>query len=163
MSVGSLLIAELGKEVMEYRLSEIELVYKHTVPINLQPRILKSEDAYNAFLSYWDQGKIEFIEQFKILLLNRANRVLGIVEISSGTTNATLVDVKMVFVSAMKANAHSIILCHNHPSGNMEPSKPDIQLTDKMKKIGELLEIKVVDHLIISPNDYYSFSDNGYI
>ena len=96
-----------------------------------------------------------------MLLLNRANKVLGIVEISKGGTAGTVVDPKIVFAAAIKTNCSAIILAHNHPSGNLRPSDQDIRLTRKLKECGNLLEINVWDHLIITREGYLSFADEG--
>jgi len=89
------------------------------------------------------------IEQFKVILLNRANKVLGIFDVSTGGSTATVAEPKIIFVAAIKANACGIIVAHNHPSGNLSASHSDIQLTRKLKDGGKLLEIPVVDHLMI--------------
>jgi len=107
-----------------------------------------------------------FIEEFKILLLNRANRVIGCYEVSSGGTCGTVADPKVIFAVALKCCATSIILAHNHPSGNLKPSQADILLSQKLKAGGRLLEIEVLDHIILSPEinsdkPYYSFADEG--
>jgi DNA repair protein RadC len=109
------------------------------------------------------KDKVEFIEQFKIMLLNRANKVLGIVEITSGTSTATIVDPKLIFAAALKANACSIIAAHNHPSGNRIPSQADIHLTKKLIDGGKLLEIQILDHIIVTTEGYYSFADEGLV
>ncbi|MBL7773425.1 MAG: JAB domain-containing protein [Chitinophagaceae bacterium] len=156
-------ISELGKEAMEFKISEIELINKSNVSTKLAPIVLTSLEVYDVLYEHWDKGKIEFIEQFKIVLLNKANRIIGIMEVSSGGTSSTIVDTKLVFVSALKANAHAIILAHNHPSGVVKPSEHDNRLTRKMREIGTLLEIRVLDHLIISNDGYFSYSDEGLI
>lgn len=154
-------ISELGKEAMEFKISEIELVYKTKSSKRLCTTIKTSHDAYQVFMRYWDSGKIEFIEQFKVLLLNLANQVLGIMEVSSGGTSSSVVDSKLIFVSALKANANSIIIAYNHPSGSIELSNRDKQLTERLFQIGVLLELKLLDHLVITEEDYFSFADNG--
>ena len=95
------------------------------------------------------------------MLLNRANKVLGIYPVSKGGVSGTLVDPKLIFSVALKCNASSIILAHNHPSGNLFPSENDKELTQKLKSAGNFLDIKVLDHLIITPEGYFSFADEG--
>ena len=97
------------------------------------------------------------------MLLNRANKVLGFSKISSGGTSGTLVDVKIIFQIALKSNASSIILGHNHPSGNLKPSDADIRITRTIKEAGKMMEIPLVDHLILTDENYYSFADEGMI
>ena len=100
-------------------------------------------------------------EEFWVLLLNRSNTVIRKERISLGGVSGTVVDPKIVFKSALEYLACAIILCHNHPSGNLKPSEEDIRLTKKMKEAGSLLEIPVLDHIIISNEGYYSFADEG--
>ncbi|WP_163397458.1 JAB domain-containing protein [Flavobacterium fluviatile] len=141
--------------------SEIELVYKTKVKASQRPQIKSSNEASTLLRSSWDEGKIEYFEQFKILLLNHSLKVLGLYEMSSGGITGTVVDLRMIFSAALKANATSIMIAHNHPSGNLNPSEADKHLTRKIKQAGELLEIKLVDHLIITAESYYSFMDDG--
>lgn len=100
-------------------------------------------------------------EEFWILFLNRANHVIGKNQVSSGGMTGTVVDPKMIFKAALDAKAVSIILCHNHPSGNVKPSQQDTDLTKKILAAGKLLEISVLDHVIVSQGAYYSFADEG--
>jgi DNA repair protein RadC len=100
-------------------------------------------------------------EEFKILLLNRANEVLGIYPLSKGGITGTVVDQRLIFAVALKCNATGIILCHNHPSGKLLPSEADITLTKSICKCADLLEINLLDHLIITKNGFYSFSNEG--
>ena len=144
-----------------YAVAEIRLTYKSDVKPSQRPKINGSKDAYNVFLENWDDSKIEFVEQFKVLLLNRANKALGVFEVSSGSSTGTIADPKLIFAAAIKANACGIILVHNHPSGNLQPSQADIDLTKKVKDGGKLLEIQVVDHLIITREGFYSFVNEG--
>ncbi len=141
--------------------AEVELIYKSKVKASHRPLITSSKSAYEILLKAWDENKIEFVEQFKVLLLNRANKVLGVYEVSSGGVTGTVADPKLIFVAALKANASSLIIAHNHPSGNLKPSRQDEELTAKIKQAGEFLDIKVLDHLIVTPEAYYSFADEG--
>ncbi len=100
-------------------------------------------------------------EEFWILLLNKANKVIKYECISEGGISGTVADPKRIFKIALENNASSLILCHNHPSGNLKPSDADIKLTKKVKEAGLFLEILVVDHLIIGDEKYYSFADEG--
>lgn len=100
-------------------------------------------------------------EDFWIILLNRANALIKKVQVSSGGISGTVADPKIIFKAALEQSASSIILIHNHPSGNLKPSKADIDLTKKMKNGGNFLEIPVLDHLIFSDEGYLSFADEG--
>jgi len=146
-----------------YEVAEIQLTYISDIKPSERPRISGSRDAYNVLLDNWDKSKIEFIEQFKVMLLNRANKVLGIFEVSSGSSTGTVADPKLIFAVAIKANACGIILAHNHPSGNLKPSQSDIDLTKKTKEGGKLLEIQVLDHIIVTSEGYCSFADEGLV
>jgi len=100
-------------------------------------------------------------EEFWILLLNRNNRIIGEKQISLGGVSGTVVDPKIIFKIALENFASAIILSHNHPSGNLKPSKQDIAITNKLIVAGNAIEIKVLDHLIISQKGYFSFADEG--
>jgi DNA repair protein RadC len=143
------------------KVSELEIVYKPKMRPSERPQVKVSQDAYKLFLGSWNLGKIELLEQFKVMALNHANRVLGICEISSGAISATLVDPKLVFGMLLKAGATSAIICHCHPSGNLKPSNSDVEMTHKICEGGKLLDIKILDHLIITLDSYYSFADSG--
>ena len=154
---------ENTNEKRQYQVAEIQLTYKSDVKPSLRPKISGSKDAYNILVENWDSSKIEFVEQFKVMLLNRANKVLGIFEVSSGGSTGTVADPKLIFAAAIKTNACGIILAHNHPSGNLQPSQADTELTRKMKEGGKLLEIPVLDHVIVTIEGYFSFADEGLI
>src|SRR6266540_5285092 len=96
----------------QYQVAEVELVYRSKVKASARPRVLTSRDVYEIFKQSWDENKIDFIEQFKIMLLNRSNRVLAIYEVSTGGITGTVADPRVIFTAALKANAVSIALCH---------------------------------------------------
>lgn len=100
-------------------------------------------------------------EEFWILYLNNSNKVLRKMQLSKGGITGTLVDVRLTYKNALELGATSVILAHNHPSGTLKPSQPDINLTKKLKTAGKSLDIKVLDHLIITQNAYFSFADEG--
>ncbi|WP_348800110.1 JAB domain-containing protein [Flavobacterium adhaerens] len=141
--------------------SEIELIYKTKVKASERPQIKCSRDAYKLVLSTWDSNKIEFFEQFKVLLLNQANKALGIYELSSGGITGTVADLRLIFAAALKANATALMIIHNHPSGQLKYSEADNCITKKVKEAGKLLDIALLDSLIITPESYYSFADEG--
>ena len=150
-------------EMASFPIQELQLVYKQKFKPSDRPKITTSEEAFRVFLSTWNLGTIGFIEEFKILLLNRANRVIGCYDVSTGGICGTIVDPRVVFAAALKSCAVGIILAHNHPSGNLIPSEADLQLTRKLKEGGLLLDIAVLDHLILSGESYLSFTDEGYL
>lgn len=142
---------------------QIKLTYTTGSPINSFVKICSSKDCADALRESWDADKIEFIEQFKILLLNRGNRLLGIYEVSTGGITGTVVDIKLILSAALLSCASGIILAHNHPSGNLQPSAEDKIATKKIKEAARLMDIEVLDHLIITADGFYSFVDDGEI
>ena len=146
-----------------YQVAEIQLTYKSHVKPSLRPKINCSKDAYNVLLENWDGSQIELLEQFKVMLLNRANKVLGLFEVSTGGVSGTVADPKIIFTAALKGGASGIIVAHNHPSGNLKASQSDIDLTRKLKEAGKLLEIQLLDHVIVTTEGYFSFADEGLI
>ena len=154
---------EINIEIIN-TVSEIDIVYKSKVKASLRPKILNSKDAHSIFLKYWDENKIELVEQFSVMFLNRANKVLGIYQMSTGGITGTIADIRLLFAAALKISAVSFLVCHNHPSSNISASKSDRELTEKIKRAGELLDIKLLDHIIINADvDYYSMADDGLI
>ena len=113
------------------KVAEVELVYKTKVKASERPLITTSKDCYETLLKVWDQNKIEFQEEFKVLLLNRANRVTGVYKASAGGITGTVADPRLILAAAIKSLSVSIILAHNHPSGNLKPSRTDEELTAK--------------------------------
>jgi DNA repair protein RadC len=102
-------------------------------------------------------------EEFWLLMLNRANRVLGRFKVSQGGLSGTVIDTRIILKKALDNLSSSIIVCHNHPSGNKQPSDADVKITEKLKKASEMLEIKFLDHVIIADKSYFSFADEGLI
>ena len=100
-------------------------------------------------------------EEFWVLYLNNSNKVIAKKQLSKGGITATMVDVRLLFKKAVELAIVGIIVCHNHPSGKIKPSKSDELLTQKIKEAGQTLDIKLLDHLIITQKDYFSFADNG--
>lgn len=143
--------------------AEIELIYRTKVKPSQRPVITTSNSAFELLLSVWEKDKIDLVEEFKVLFLNRANKVLGCYNVSTGGMTGTVADPRLIFMAAIKSAACSLILCHNHPSGSLKPSRADEELTQKIKGAGQFLDIKVLDHLIICSEGYYSFADEGLI
>ncbi|SMC94433.1 JAB domain-containing protein [Pedobacter nyackensis] len=144
-----------------FKVAEIEISYKPNYKPLERPKITTSEEAYAILIANWSMDKIEFLEEFKIILLNRRNRVLGLVNISQGGVSGTLADPKVIFAVALKSAASGCILAHNHPSGELKPGSNDINLTRKLREGARLLDIEVMDHLIVSKDGFYSFADEG--
>jgi DNA repair protein RadC len=143
-------------------LCEITISYRNKVRPSERRQISSSQQCAELLREIWSD-RIEYVEEFYAILLNRANRVLGWTKISSGGISGTVADPKVIFQSALKANASSIIIAHNHPSGNLQPSESDIRLTKKIKQAGSFLDLPLLDHLILTSEHYYSFADEGSI
>jgi DNA repair protein RadC len=149
------------KNLFLSHVAEVQLTYNTKVKSSDRPKILSSRDAEEILRNFWDYT-LEHIETTQLILLNRANRVLGITTPSKGGTTGCVIDVKVIFQYALKANASSIILAHNHPSGNLQASQADIKISKKVKEAGLLLDIKLLDHIILTPyNSYSSMADEG--
>lgn len=111
----------------------------------------------------FDADSFEWTEEFILLCLNRANKLIGYYKVSRGGQHGTVADPKVIFTTALNCGACGIIVAHNHPSGNPKPSSQDIEITRKLEEAGQLLDIKLIDHLILTPASYYSFTDEGMI
>lgn len=145
------------------RISEIQISYRPA--IGNKPIIVSALDAYLELIEFFPQDTIALQEKFVAMYLNRANRVLGVYELSTGGMTGTVADIRLVLSVALKVAATGIIIAHNHPSGNMKPSAADIELTKRIKEGAKILDIKLLDHLIVSPEcmKYYSFADEGLV
>ena len=146
-----------------HQVAEITISYKPTE--FRKPLITSSIDAYRELKDFFPEELIYLQEQFVVMYLNRANRIIGIYRLSIGGITGTVADPRLILGTALKVAATSIILSHNHPSGNMQPSKADELLTTKIKEGAKFMDIQLSDHIVISPIDgaYYSFADEGLI
>lgn len=144
-----------------FGVAEVQLIYKSKVPASQRRKISCSRDAKDLFKENWNSDTLEHCEEFKMLLLTRSNAVLGLMAVSKGGISGTVTDVRLILQAALKANASGIIVCHNHPSGNLHPSESDTKITQKIKEAVNIMDIQLLDHLILSAEDYYSFADNG--
>lgn len=149
---------------MENIVSEIELSYKSKVKNSERKQISKSTEAVNIFRSIEHyNNNMNLYECFYTMYLSRSNKVLSVMMISEGGTSGTVIDVKKILSPAILQNASGIILSHNHPSGNIQPSQTDKQITDKIKQASQLMDINILDHIIITDESFYSFADEGII
>lgn len=143
------------------KLAEIKVSYSTVIEDKI--KITGSDQIYSLALEHWDMNTIEFQEEAKMILLNRNNSVLGIYYLSKGGLASTILDIKIVLSVALKSNSSSIVLLHNHPSGNLNPSECDIRITKRIKAACELLDLKLLDHLILTKSGYFSFAREGLI
>ena len=148
-------------------MNNYSLVPEFTIKLNSKIKasqrvqVQSSKDSYLIFKEIFDADTIDWYESMIIIALNNRNKVLGSYKISSGSVTGTICDPRVVFQFALLSNASNIILAHNHPSGGLQPSKADIAITDKIKKAGEIMDIRLLDHIIITSEGYYSFADEG--
>ena len=131
--------------------------------ISKRRKICSSRCVYDVLMEVWNRDTIQLLEEFLVLFLDRKNGIIGYRVIGRGSNCATVVDSRLMFSIALSLSACSIIVSHNHPSGTMKPSGEDLKLTKKIKNAGDFLEIKLLDHLIVSDQSYYSFMDEGLI
>ena len=127
-----------------------------------QIKITNSKDSAD-FIRKFYSDDLEIFESFFLLLLNRNNTTIGYAKISQGGITGTVVDVKIVAKYVVDSLASAVVLCHNHPSGNLKPSNADKDITDKIKKVLTLMDTTVLDHIILTADSYFSFADEGLI
>lgn len=142
--------------------AELEVSYRPA--ISKKPVILSSLDAFTELIEFFPQETLALQEQFVVMYLNRGNRVIGVYPQSKGGITGTVADIRIILSVALKVLATGIMLAHNHPSNTLKPSQQDLDLTKKIAAACSYLDIRLIDHLIITPDrNYYSLSDEGYI
>jgi len=137
---------------------EIDVIYKRPA-ITSTEKVKCCDDIVQIFRNLITEEKIDHKEFFLVALLSQNNQVLGISRISMGSTSATCINIKEIFQLVIKTNSSAIILCHNHPSGNLNPSEHDIVITRKVKELCELCDISLLDHIILTTEGHCSFID----
>ena len=145
--------------LFEQQIAEVKISYSHIIKPSNQVKITGSRDIYMRIAPIWPD--IDYCETFAVVLLSRSNKILCINYISTGGISGTIVDVKKVMQAALNANSSCLLLVHNHPSGNLQASAPDISITKKIKKAAEFFDMQVLDHIIITSESYYSLADEG--
>ena len=141
---------------------EIEIYYKTTLKAAERPKIKSASDVFRIMSEIGEMSRnMEYKELFYALYMNTANDVLAVHKISEGTTKQTLVDIKFIMQGAILTNAASLIICHNHPSGNTNPSTEDKKLTQQIGLAAKLFNVQLLDSIIISVEDYFSFCEQG--
>ena len=152
------LLDGLGKVKSTDRPPKLRIVYSNK---NKELKKIKtSNDIYEILKEIWSK-QIETREEMLILLLNRSNQVLGHYMISMGGITGTYVDLRLIYAVALNSLSTSFVLAHNHPSGNLNPSQEDQNITRKIIEAGKIMDINLLDHVIMTNNGYYSFADNG--
>lgn len=149
---------------MKYYINKLTLkLTREPIPAGFDDQITSSSVTEKILRQIWDED-ILIRERFYVLLLNQRNNIIGYENISVGGVSSTTVDSKLIFSLAIKTLSSSVILAHNHPSGSTKPSEADIRLTKQVAKAAELLDMRVLDHVILTGSaNYYSFADNGLI
>ena len=149
----------LGK-IDKSRPPKLRIVYSRKQDIDDSVKIVSSRDAYKVFTNIWSK-QLNIREEMYVLYLNQKNAVLGYHILSMGGITGTVADKRLLFAVALSSLATSVIIAHNHPSGQINPSQSDIELTKEIKKTGEIMNITLLDHLIIGGDSYYSFADEA--
>lgn len=140
-----------------------------TISVSFDKKVKKSDlitvrnssDIADLLRQVFNKDTFDWTEEFVVLCLNRANKVMGFCKISSGGITGTVADPRVILTLALNCTATSLILAHNHPSGNLQPSRADEEITQKIKLAAGYLDIQVLDHIILSDEGYYSFRDEG--
>ncbi len=153
---------KVDEELWNKVVSEVQLTYKKSIIV---PRkITKSSDAADIFFELFPPETLHYCESFYALYLDRANAVVSYMVVGVGGISSVIVDPRKILSAALLSGASGIIIAHNHPSGNNQPSRADILLTEKLKKCCEIMEFKLLDHIIIlNTDEYFSMTDNGHI
>ncbi len=147
---------------LDEQIPEITITYKQMIPLASEVKINTWLCVVDLIKQTWDQNTIEVQEEFKVIYLNNRNIVKGIYTLSRGGLTGTIVDIRLIFAIALKSLSCQLIITHNHPSSACKPSQADIEITKKIKSAGELLDIKVVDHIIVTPHGtHFSFMNEG--
>lgn len=148
-------------DVPKMNIPEIKLRYVSSANKTFSEKITKSGDAEKIFRQIFGKDEIELREQVVVLYLNNANKVIGYYRHTTGGLTSSLIDTRLILATALKSLSTGIIICHNHPSGMLEPSQSDIKLTSNLKMAARQMEIQLLDHIIITKKSYYSFADQG--
>ena len=147
----------------EYKVTIPELSLKYKTSETKKIKITSPKDTYNYAKELFDADLIEYREEVIVIFCNRANNTTGFMKISSGGVAGSIVDNKMILSSALLAGSSNILLAHNHPSNNTEPSSSDKHITEKLKDAANLLDINLLDHVIVGSDSYFSFAEEGLI
>ena len=143
------------------RLAEIRAVYKSRTKAGERRPIRGPKDVEGYLRAIWNKGTLELVEEFVVVCLNGSHQAIGWVKVSSGGFNATAIDPRVIFAIALQTASTAIVVAHNHPSGNREPSEQDKEVTRRLKEAGRLLGIAVLDHVILTRESSFSFTENG--
>lgn len=143
----------------------VQLISSNTTKIKPEdkPKSDTPEAAYQILRKDWDNNTINLIEEFKLMSLDSQMKVNSISTLSKGGTDCTIVDLKILFATALLSKAHSVIIAHNHPSGSLKPSTQDIALTEKVREAGKIIDIPLRDHIIVTDDGYCSLNEADFV
>jgi DNA repair protein RadC len=148
-------------KIYKTNLPQITLKLKKGEELNC--KIKESKDAVDLFRKVWDNDSLLIYESMICVFLNRQNNTIGWYKVSQGGLNGTIIDNRLILAIALNCLASGILMCHNHPSSNLNPSEADISITKRLKEAGNIMDIQLLDHIILTEESYYSFADNGLI
>ncbi len=141
--------------------AEINVTYKPTVSYTERPKVYSGTDALKYIKEGFNENTIMMQEQFVVMYLDQANGVLGVYKAAIGGITSTVVDIRIILSVGLKLLATKMIIAHNHPSGNLKPSRADTEITTKLRNAADFMDIKLIDHLIISSSGHLSFAEEG--
>ena len=142
-------------------LAELEVSYKSKRSREQRIPIRSSQDVDRFLRTIWNEKTLELVEEFYVICLNGSHEAIGWVRVSTGGLNSTSIDPRIIFGVALQTASTAIIVAHNHPSGSLEPSNQDKEVTKMLKEAGKLLKIKVLDHIILTKDSSFSFEEHG--
>ena len=154
-------LVTLGQFERSPRLAELKVAYRSRKKLRERRPIRAPQDVEAYLRAIWNAKTLELVEEFVVVCLNGNHQALGWVKVASGGFNSAAVDPRLVFAVALKTASSAIVVAHNHPSGNAEPSEQDREVTRRLKEAGKLLGIGVLDHVILTKESAFSFAENG--
>lgn len=151
---------KLLNELIKHNVATVRLSYNAAQKRAKRQKVSNAKEAYELMLNYWNEDELEHHESFKVILLNPNLQVLGIYNVAEGGMCSVAIDIKLILQAALLSNSHSVIAIHNHPTGNLKPSAEDIGITRDIAIALDIVNVKFKDHLIITKEGYFSFSDS---
>lgn len=147
----------------QFKVCEVSVSYSPKVKASERYQVFNSKDLYDLLIKFYDENTIEYKESMKLVLLNKSNKVLGVHHLAEGGIDGVFCDVRQILQIALLTNSTSIAISHSHPSGNTTPSIADKKLTAAIQEGAKTMNIQLLDHIIVTPEKYYSFADEGLI
>lgn len=145
------------------KVAEVKVRYTRKVAAKDRIKCINSDIAVDVFRAIWNDEGLDYRERSYLLFVNRRNDIIGSHELGIGSNHGTVIDMQSIFTLALKLRSSGVILAHNHPSGETQPSQQDKTLTKKIKEAGKLIEIELIDHVILTSETHYSFADENLI